>query len=352
MTVTEIRPAVVPVVVTTLDGESREAYTCPDGSWSCPFCSGANFPAGHEHHRDYGWAGPCSNPACLVGGAMTEQATARIREDQRRREEREAQHKRWQDEREREEAARKAAAEALEAKRKRGIEQAAAGRLSAVQLGFAWSCVKDECEVSGNDRAEFTEHAKSHGLKAPRPVKPIRLRKTAPAASLPKLEVSAFKWLRWTETHTTPGTCTCGHGTSLHQARHGNDGDVHALHRMRAAARWPGALPKPVTQEAERRGQFWAVGTHLTACGYCRSMRRHGRMAGRLPCWCTRVSLGARSRMPTRPSTTGVRPAGHGAPRVHHLVTCHGLSVQRRGTASFVPLHTLPVSHVLHVVHQ
>ena len=25
---------------------------------------------------------------------------------------------------------------------------------------------------------------------------------------------------------------------------------------------WPEALPKPVTQEAERRGQFWAVGTH------------------------------------------------------------------------------------------
>ena len=233
MTVTEIRPAVVPVVVTTLDGESREAYTCPDGSWSCPFCSGANFPAGHEHHRDYGWAGPCSNPACLVGGAMTEQATARIREDQRRREEREAQHKRWQDEREREEAARKAAAEALEAKRKRGIEQAAAGRLSAVQLGFAWSCVKDECEVSGNDRAEFTEHAKTHGLKAPRPVKPIRLRKScagrlAAQTRGKRVQVAALdrdahhaRYLRVRARDVAaPGTAR-------------QRWDVHALHRMR-----------------------------------------------------------------------------------------------------------------------
>lgn len=81
---------VAAVVIITADGESREAKTYPDGSYSCPFCGGAVIsPEGHaetqranaeiyertgetyepqpysESMRQTWEARGCGNPACL-----------------------------------------------------------------------------------------------------------------------------------------------------------------------------------------------------------------------------------------------------------------------------------------------
>src|SRR5579859_6704725 len=174
MTATMERAPVV--MVTTLDGESREAGPCPDGSWSCPFCGGANFPPGHEHHRASGWAGPCANPCCVVGGAMTDAGTAAYRERQAR--------------------------EASERAKRERAAQIAADRLAcraglradAVQLGFAWACFKTEDEpecASGYGRAEYEAHVRGHGAKPLHPsVRPVKLRRKPPTVALPKLEVN------------------------------------------------------------------------------------------------------------------------------------------------------------------
>jgi hypothetical protein len=72
---------------------------------------------------------------------------------------------------------------------------------------FAWSCCHVEpaaeipvvCNELGTDKAAYVAHMRTHGATALKvPARP-RLRKTAPAASLPKLEVNPLKWITWTE---------------------------------------------------------------------------------------------------------------------------------------------------------
>lgn len=251
---------IAPVTVTTLDGESREAQTCPDGSWSCPFCSGANFPLGHEHHREYGWAGPCMNPGCVVGGNMTEAGTASYRESERRRQERADRDAQWKREHEERELMAQLEREAAEAKRQRATEQRKVTREMGEQLGFAWHCFAGECEHNGTDRAEWVAHQRGHGVKAPAPAfKPVRLRKRAPAATLPKLEVNPFKWARWTQHHTEPGICECGHASTEHATWHGNDGITVKCGEC-SCVPGPYGMPKPTEYSAERRGQYLANG--------------------------------------------------------------------------------------------
>lgn len=253
---------VAAVTVTTLDGETRTADTCPDGSWSCPFCSGANFPAGHEHHRDYGWAGPCMNPACIVGGAMTEQGTARIRETEARRRQHEENHARWQRAQDEQRIMAQLEREAAEAKRQRAHEQRGITRTMGEQLGFAWHCMTGDHDVNGCDRAEYAAHMKAHGAKTLTPtVKPIRLRKKPAAAKMPALEVNPFKWAAWTQGHTTPGTCSCGHTTGAHHCHHGTDmatgaGTETWACESCACRTDASAFTRPVTQTAGRRGQY------------------------------------------------------------------------------------------------
>lgn len=64
-----------PLSVTTADGETRPVTQIwPDGSWSCPFCNSPNLPGDTRT-----WDGPCSNPACLVGGWGSPENVARVR---------------------------------------------------------------------------------------------------------------------------------------------------------------------------------------------------------------------------------------------------------------------------------
>jgi len=99
---------------------------------------------------------------------------------------------------------------------------------------FAWSCRKVEpageipsvCDKSSTDRAEYEAHMRAHGLKAPATAyRPIRLRKGAPAAGLPKPSVSPFKYVHW--------------------------------HEVKLGA-WQEGIGNPVIGEADRRGQYWA----------------------------------------------------------------------------------------------
>jgi hypothetical protein len=141
-------------------------------------------------------------------------------------------------------------------------------REAALQLGFAWHCVKGDsegqCDEAGNDRAEYASHMKGHGLRAPKSAKPIRLRKSAPAATMRKLEVSPFKWLRWTEEHREPGTCTCGHLDEVHRSTWQlDDGsmtkpDPGCNDCGCTVSRWD---IEPVITTAARRGQFWSAGS-------------------------------------------------------------------------------------------
>ena len=140
---------------------------------------------------------------------------------------------------------------------------------AALQLGFAWHCAKAEdgrqCDEAGNDRAEFTAHMKGHGLKAPRPVRMIRLKATAPAASLGKLEVPVFKWMHWEQEHCEPGICSCGHSSSVHATWFGTRSDGGQAETARCehcqCERAPWELPAPKRMKARRRGQFWSQGS-------------------------------------------------------------------------------------------
>lgn len=76
---------------------------------------------------------------------------------------------------------------------------------------FGWQCREvtpgsakaEVCNAVGTDRAEFERHmTKVHGKVACTVPALPRLRKTAPAAKLPKLEVQPFKWFRWAEGET------------------------------------------------------------------------------------------------------------------------------------------------------
>ena len=111
--------------------------------------------------------------------------------------------------------------------------EAAVHELAGQGSLFAWRCDRVElgdvtgtvCAESGTDRAEYVAHMADHGKRLPSGAAKIRLRKSAPGASLPKLEVSPFKWLRWTE---------------------------------RVYAEWQAGIGNELLSERERRGQFWA----------------------------------------------------------------------------------------------
>jgi hypothetical protein len=100
---------------------------------------------------------------------------------------------------------------------------------------FAWSCRHVEpaadlprvCNEQGTDRGEYEQHMRSHGETALAEYRPIKLRKTAPGAKLPKLTVNPFKWVTWHET-------LCGE--------------------------WQAGVGNPVLAEADRKGQFWSEG--------------------------------------------------------------------------------------------
>lgn len=247
----EARPAVVMV---TADGEAREAKTWPDGSWSCNFCDTPVIsPDGHEErersnaaiyaktgeeytrqpYADYmrrQWeARTCPNPACVAN--LGSEALARVREDQRRKQEREARDAA-------EKAREQAKKDAAEARKTRAAEIHSAVADMGRQLGFAWCCTHTEpaassysepdmCEASGWDRGEYDAHMRGHGAKVSHgAVKPMRLRRKPPAASLPKLPCSPFKFITWEQSIT-----------------------VHD------------EMGRPDhTETATRRGQFWAVG--------------------------------------------------------------------------------------------
>jgi hypothetical protein len=240
-----------PVVMMTADGESREAKTWPDGTYACGFCETPVFsPEGwaeHErmnaecyartgesytaqpyadYHRRHYAARECPNPMCLVNASA--ERLAGIREDQRRRQERE-------DADAREEARKQARLDREQARKERAAELHGSVRMFGEQLGFAWCCTHTEpatsygadpvmCEASGWDKAEYDAHMRGHGKKAPAGTKLIKLRRKPPAASLPKLPCDVLADVTWTEHHTT------------------------------------GEYPNLTTAHAERRGQFWALG--------------------------------------------------------------------------------------------
>jgi hypothetical protein len=185
---------------------------------------------------------------------MTEAGTAQYRGRQAERQQREDQ-----------EQARK---DAELAKRERAA-QIAADRLAcrsglradAVQLGFAWACFRAEdapqC-ASGYDQGEYEAHMRGHGAKALTPAfKRVRLRKRAPVAALPKLEVNVFKWAHWHQKHTEPGVCECGHASGEHHAWHGPGDITWACGECDCR---DAAIPPSTTQEADRRGQYLANG--------------------------------------------------------------------------------------------
>ena len=90
---------------------------------------------------------------------------------------------------------------------------------------FAWSCRHVEpagdipcvCDELGTDRAEYEAHIRAHGATALKVAAPVRLRKIAPAAKLPKLDFSPFKYITWTEREVSRR----GQFWSLTEAPHG-----------------------------------------------------------------------------------------------------------------------------------
>lgn len=282
MTATIEAPVPAAVVMTTADGESRAAKMWGQGSWSCGFCDTPVFsPADWEEHEQanagyYGQRGEtyepepysyrakyfdgreCPNPMCV--SALTGAYLERYRQQeaaQRERDER----------REREEAYEQARCDAAE--QATAAREAAMGELrgQAEQVGFAWACFREQasgygtnvaCAARGNDRAEYLGHMKDHGARAYHGTKRIKLRRKPPAAPLPKLEVSPFKWLTWTETHAEPGVCECGHDGDSHRMT-GEGGNLCAGCGMCTRPAWN---IEPAKQTAQRRGQFWAVGTY------------------------------------------------------------------------------------------
>jgi hypothetical protein len=83
------------------------------------------------------------------------------------------------------------------------------------------------CGEFGTDRDEYVKHMAGHGFKSASTPAPIRLRRKAPAAKLPKLEVNPFKYVAW------------------HHTLYGE---------------WEAGVGNPVIGEADRKGQFWSDG--------------------------------------------------------------------------------------------
>lgn len=271
-----------PVVLAAADGESCEAHMWPDGSYACPFCESPVFsPQGWAEHermnadafarrgegytaepyaeyrRRHWEARECPNPCCVVNMGADALAKYRQRErEERERTEQREREQRWEAER----------AKAAEDARKRRTALLGEVRGTAEQLGFAWACTHTEpggygeadvcCMASGQDRGEYTSHMRGHGAKAIHPsVRPVRLRRKVPGATFGKLEVPVTKWLRWTEQHTEPGVCPCGHSGAVHLSVWAHE-ERQGCTECECAAEHV----KPVRTSAERRGQFWAAG--------------------------------------------------------------------------------------------
>jgi hypothetical protein len=285
-------PVAVAVVMVAADGETRAAEMWPDGSYACGFCQTPVFSPGgwdaHEdgnaecyartgetytrepyadYHRRHFEARECPNPMCVAN--LGPEALERVREGQRRVQERK--------ERDAAEKAREQAkADAAAARVARAAEiHAPVGEMGR-QLGFAWACTHTEkpesygadpvmCEASGWDRGEYDAHMRGHGAKAPATgVKPFRLRKRPPAASLPKLPCSPFKFITWTEDHTGPAMCKqCQHTSTEHDSAYGTGDVIYACERCDCRAQdgiYGSPFTRPGEQAAERRGQYWANG--------------------------------------------------------------------------------------------
>ena len=61
---------------------------------------------------------------------------------------------------------------------------------------------------------------KGHGLRQIHGVRMIRLKRTAPAATLGKLDVPPLKFITWEHTHAAQRSCGCGHGRDAHGPRY------------------------------------------------------------------------------------------------------------------------------------
>ena len=281
---------VVPVVMTTADGESRPADMWGHGSWTCAFCQTPVFsPEDWQEHeqsnadiyakrgeaytwepyadyrRGYWERRECANPGCLTW--LNAEALAGIRRQQ-------ADRKRREDERQREDDRRKAEARAAEDARKLRTILLGEVHATALELGFAWACTKQgpapaygeaavSCMAQGWDRSEYTAHLKSHGARALSPsVKRIKLRKCAPAASHPKLEVDPFTLAQWHQEHTPEATCRgCQHTINQHKAAGSTiNGTAYDCRECDCAHVYFGDFTRHETQEADRRGQYLANG--------------------------------------------------------------------------------------------
>ena len=103
---------------------------------------------------------------------------------------------------------------------------------------FGWACRKVEpaaetpvvCDETGTDRAAYAAHMAAHGLKATgTDYRPVRLRKTVPAAKLAKPSTNPLKFITW-------------HETKLGE--------------------WQAGIGNPIIGEADRRGQYWSEADH------------------------------------------------------------------------------------------
>lgn len=272
---------VAAVVMTTADGESRPAEMWGQDSWTCVFCQTPTFgPADWEQHerdnaecyaktgesytwepyadyrRGYWERRACSNPGCV--STLTGKYLEEYRKREADRLRREEDHARWQRAQDEVKIMAQLGAEAADAEHQRPAEQGPPTREAGEQLGFAWHCFAGDCETSGYDREEYAGHVKGHGKRALVPAfKRIKLRKVPAAAKFPPLEVNPFKWAHWTEQHTTPGTCSCGHSSDDHSAWHGPGDITWACGECDCR---DAEIPRGTTQEADRRGQYLANG--------------------------------------------------------------------------------------------
>jgi hypothetical protein len=142
---TEIAAQLVqPMVITTVDGEQRQARVWDSGIFECPFCLCPTDPHG-RWYDDRSWDGPCANPMCIAGGRGDADSVAAFRQ----------------------------AEAALEAERKRRVqlieldEQARtereASRQGRVQVFLAQAEETGECY-------RCWAHSTSHGAYMARPV--------------------------------------------------------------------------------------------------------------------------------------------------------------------------------------
>ena len=94
---------------------------------------------------------------------------------------------------------------------------------------FAWSCrhiepagdIPGVCDSLGTDRAEYEAHMRAHGATALKVPARTKLRTTAPAAKLGKLDFSPLKFITWTEMHDGAEVTYRAQFWSLAEAAHG-----------------------------------------------------------------------------------------------------------------------------------